>query len=272
MTVFPAHLRGLPAPTLAPLHAEARLALEVTRLLRSDAFRAPRRQGDGRGVLLLPGLLCGDWTLKPLADWLRRSGYTSADAAVRLNVNCSRVQLAHLEARLEWLADRTGGPVALIGHSRGGALARAMAVRRPRLVSGVICLGAPLKTLLNVAPWTWGTIVAIGLAGHVAPGLFSTACWQGACCEEYNAASSSRYPTDVGFVSVYSKLDGIIDWRGCLDPAAEQVEVSRSHFGMVFDAGVYELIANRLNRFARPDTPQVSPPQHRATVGEPIAA
>lgn len=45
---------------------------------------------------------------------------------------------------------------------------------------------------------------------------------------------------------MYSRRDGIVDWRGCLDPAAEHVEVRSSHCGMTHDIAVYERIAQAL--------------------------
>ena len=44
--------------------------------------------------------------------------------------------------RLECAAAAHGGPVAIVGHSRRGLLARVLARRRPDLVSGVIALAA----------------------------------------------------------------------------------------------------------------------------------
>ena len=40
---------------------------------------------------------------------------------------------------------------------------------------------------------------------------------------------------ELAFTAIYSKRDGIVDWRACLDPAAEQIEVRTSHVGMAVD-------------------------------------
>jgi pimeloyl-ACP methyl ester carboxylesterase len=240
--VFP----GLPYPVLAPLYAESRLPLEAAGLMRSAVFSDPPPTGHGQGILLVPGLLAGDWSLALMASWLRRVGYEPAGAGMGVNVNCSNRLVDQLAARAEDLAERTGGRVAVIGHSRGGSLTRALAVRRPDLISGIVCLGSPLNTLLNVAPWTWGTIFTIGLAGHAIPGLFTTQCWNGACCEQYNAESRGPFPANVAFISIHSTRDGIVDWRGCVHPAAENLAVQSSHFGMAVDDAVYEILRDRL--------------------------
>jgi len=35
---------------------------------------------------------------------------------------------------------------------------------------------------------------------------------------------------DVGYVALYSRSDGIVNWRSCLDPHADElVEIGRAH-------------------------------------------
>jgi hypothetical protein len=66
---------------------------------------------------------------------------------------------------------------------------------------------------------------------------------------------------EVAFTAIYSKRDGIVDWRACLDPAAEQVEVRTSHCGMAVDPVVMDHVltalrnqqVRRANRLAAPD-------------------
>ena len=65
----------------------------------------------------------------------------------------------------------------------------------------------------------------------------------------------------MAFTAIYSKRDGIVDWRACLDPAAQQVEVRTSHCGMAVDpvvmdhvlAALREQQVRRANRQADPD-------------------
>ena len=45
---------------------------------------------------------------------------------------------------------------------------------------------------------------------------------------------------------MYSRSDGIVDWRSCLDPAARHVEVAACHIGMAVNAGVYRAVADAL--------------------------
>ena len=62
-------------------------------------------------------------------------------------------------------------------------------------------------------------------------------------------------PEGVGYVSVYSRTDGVVDCRSCLDPDAEHVEVDASHIGMAVNPGVYRAVAAALARFDRGRAP-----------------
>jgi hypothetical protein len=60
----------------------------------------------------------------------------------------------------------------------------------------------------------------------------------------------SRAPLDpsVDFTVLYSRRDGIVDWRACIDPAADAVEVTSSHVGMAFDPVVFDAVREALDR------------------------
>jgi triacylglycerol lipase len=243
----------IPAPHLPPLWRETRLGLEAAQLLRSPVWRGEGvPPGDGRPVLLIPGFLAGDGTLATMARWLRANGYRTQRAGIRANVGCSQDACERIEERIEALAARAGQPVAIIGQSRGGVLARVVAARRPDLVSGIVTLGAPTLGMLRVHPLVLlhvGFVGALGTGG--VPGLFRMSCWRGACCEAFRADLIQGFPATVRYVSVYSRSDGIVDWRACLDGAAdEHVEIDASHCGMALSAGAYEEVARALAGFA----------------------
>ena len=63
----------------------------------------------------------------------------------------------------ERLAEESGRRIAVVGQSRGGSCARALAVRRPDLVEKVVTLGSPLRNQFDVHP---GVMVQIGLLGN----------------------------------------------------------------------------------------------------------
>ena len=53
-------------------------------------------------------------------------------------------------------------------------------------------------------------------------------------------------PPGVSAVAIYSRSDGVVSWRACLDPSARQVEVESSHAGMPVNREVYRALAKIL--------------------------
>ena len=240
---------GVPFPVLTPLWRESRVGLEAAALLRSPVWRGEGvPPGGGRPVLLVPGFLAGDGSLGTMAKWLRANGYWTRRAGIRANVGCSQESCLRLEERVEALAERTGRRVTLVGQSRGGVLARVIAVRRPDLVERVVTLGAPTVSMLAVNPLV---LLQVGLVGALGtgrvPGFFSMRCLRGACCAQFRADMTGPFPDDIRYTVLYSRSDGIVDWRACLDTEADElVEIRASHCGMGLNRSAYEHIARAL--------------------------
>src|SRR5260370_23356013 len=88
-------------------------------------------------------------------------------AGVAFNVMYSEVMLRPLVDTLTTLHRRTGARVSLIGHSRGGVLAKVLSHRKPDLVEQVITLGSPLKDPYDVHPLTMAGVHAAHLYNAV---------------------------------------------------------------------------------------------------------
>jgi hypothetical protein len=73
------------------------------------------------------------------------------------------------------------------------------------------------------------------------------ACYTGYCDCDAVSALQTPCAQPVPHTAVYTKTDGIVDWRVCVneDPAMNY-EVKGTHVGLVFNRSVYELIATRL--------------------------
>jgi triacylglycerol lipase len=249
-----------------PLWREARLGLEAAALLRDPVLRGEGlRDGRGRPVLLIPGFLAGDGSLRMMAGWLSRAGYRATRAGMLANVDCSGAVLERLEPRLERVVREQGRRAVLIGQSRGGGLAKVLARRRPDLVGGIVTLGSPQLDPLAVHPLVRLQVEAVGALGSLgAPGLFRRSCLSGDCCADFWEHLAGPLPGGVGFVSVYSKSDGVVDWRACLDPCAdEHVEIASSHLGMALSPAAWRAVASALERFRRAEA---RPPKKPARV------
>jgi triacylglycerol lipase len=230
---------------IAPLRGELRYGLELARLLADARFRGVTRAPGRRPILLIPGFLAGDASLTVLAGWLRRRGHEVNRSGMLVNADCAGRVLASLEGRLAEL----DGPVIVIGQSRGGTLARALAARNPQDLAALVTLGSPVLDPLAVSPSVLRTVSSLARLGDLGlPGVFSTECRDGACCTEFHAALEAPLPPSMPTLAVHSRSDGIVDWRACLDPYARCFEVDGSHCGMAVNADVYRELERLLDR------------------------
>ncbi len=238
-----------------PIWRETRFGLELASLRRSPIYRGDGvSNAGGQPVILIPGFLAGDDSLGIMTKWLRRTGHRTSSASMRANIDCSEAAVSRIERRAEALAERQGERVAVVGQSRGGTFARVLARRRPDLVSGIVTLGTPHVDPLAIHPLVHLQLIAIGALGTLrVPGLMKYSCLHGDCCEPFWEDLQGALPRGVGYTSVYSKTDGIVDWRSCLDPAAEHVEIDSSHVGMANHPEAYRAVSLALTDFRRRD-------------------
>jgi triacylglycerol lipase len=232
---------------VGPIWGELRYGAELARLLASSEYRSVKRRADAPPALLIPGFMAGDPSLSVLRGWLRRRGHRVRMSGIRTNVGCAEVLVGRIEKRLQELARDSGVPVVLIGQSRGGALARVLAVRNPEAVAALVTLGSPVVDSLAVSSQVLRTVRWVAALGDIGvPGVFSSTCKDGACCAQFRAELAAALPRRVRATSVYSRSDGIVDWRACVDPRAEAVEVASSHCGMSVNVDVYRALDNAL--------------------------
>ena len=227
------------------MRGELRYWLELARLLVDRRFLSVKPAGDSLLVLLIPGFMAGDASLTALAGWLRRRGHEVRGSGMLFNVGCAGRELGRLEEKL----DEFDGPVIVIGQSRGGTLARALAAGHPDQVAGLVTLGSPVLDPLAVSPSVMRTVRSVARLGDLGmPGVFSSDCMDGACCADFSARL--RTPLDPGMatLAVHSRSDGIVAWRACLDPYANCVEVDGSHCGMAVNPAVYRELESALER------------------------
>lgn len=210
-------------------------------------------------VLLVPGLMASDWTMRAMAQTLRRAGHVTVPARIGINVGCTRELVDRLEDRLEGIRATYGRRAAVVGWSRGGTLGKLITIRRPELVSALITLGSP-----NVNPLAVSRIVGMQirfLTRLNAVGvrqLLGSDCLSGDCAESMRALLASPFPAHVPYISVYSKRDGVVDWRACCDADAELIEIRASHFQLGVDPRVLRLVAERLGQLERAAVPAAS--------------
>ena len=194
---------------------------------------APR--GDGHGVLVLPGLLASDMSTTLLRRYLSWLGYNVCGWQLGRNVGPTDKVLAELPRVLADLARRTGGPVSIIGWSLGGIYARELAREQPVLVREVITLGSPFRLTdprQSRADGSYRRRSHLHATGHPIP-----------------TAEQVARPLEIPSTAVYSRQDGIVSWRTCVEPETtlhENVEVRCAHLGFGVDPATLWVIADRL--------------------------
>jgi pimeloyl-ACP methyl ester carboxylesterase len=228
---------------MTALQAELRFWPELASLMSDPRFWNPARGSGRQPVLLIPGFLAGDASMTVMAGWLRRRGHRVRTSGIRFNVGCSGRDLDRLDTVLSAFEE----PVILIGQSRGGTLARAVAARHPEKIAALVTLGSPVLDPLAVSPSVLRTVRSVAFLGDLGvPGLFSTGCRDGECCAEFRSLLAKPLPSDAPALALYSRSDAVVDWRACLDPSAECVEIDGSHCWMAVNPEVYRELERRL--------------------------
>jgi triacylglycerol lipase len=214
-------------------------------------------------VLLVPGFLAGDATLKAMSTFLRHQGFRTYRSQIHVNAGCTREAADRLERRIETIAIRRNRKVTIVGHSLGGMLARGLASRRPDLIEGIVSMGSPVLApgaIHRVLAWDAEMLARLTRAGF--RGLMSSDCFGGECARQSFEESKLPIDPEIAFTAIYSKRDGIVDWKACLDPAAQHVEVRTSHVGMAVDPIVMDhvlaaLREQQVTRASRQEDPGV---------------
>ena len=221
-------------PGLGLLLAEMRGIFEFnTSLLLSPLLmRAPK--GDGHPVLTLPGFLASDLSMVPMRRYLRELGYDAYAWKMGRNIGGVSRMRAALRDRLAGIHAATGRKVSVVGWSLGGVYARDLALQAPDLVRCVVTLGSPFA---NDVRATNATRLYEALSGEAVEDD-----------SELRKAIAGDLP--VPATSIYSRTDGIVNWRTCLQrpsDTAENIEVRlASHVGLGVNAAALWAVADRL--------------------------
>ncbi len=228
--------------------AEYRWQAELARLLVDPVYRGegvPR--GTDEPVLLIPGFLAGDESLRIMRGWLRRMGYDARASGIALNVECSDRAVDRLDDRVGRIQAETGRRVALIGHSRGGHFAKALAHRRPERVRAVVSMGAGLDTPFDISIPTKAAVAAFReLHAVTSDRVARNGCFTATCRCQFARDYAGAFPAQVPLTSIYTRGDGVVMWEACVVSYADNVEVTGSHIGLAFNRKSYRAVGSAL--------------------------
>ena len=224
----------LRAPGLGLLLAEVRGIFEFNTsvLLSPLLMRAPK--GDGHPVLALPGFLASDLSMAPMRRYLRELGYDAYAWKMGRNTGGLSRMRAALRERLTEIHESSGRKVSVVGWSLGGVYARDLALQAPDLVRCVVTLGSPFA---NDVRATNATRLYEALSGETVG-------------EDSELREAIAGDLPVPATSIYSRTDGVVNWRTCLlrpSDTAENIEVHlASHTGLGVNAAALWAVADRL--------------------------
>jgi len=227
-------------------------------LVMSSVYRGqgmPR--GDGRRVLVIPGLFGTDIYLRTMRTWLRRIGYTPERSSLFGNVGCSDRLVDIIDDKLPAGDD----PIAIVGHSRGGMLAKALATRLGPRCSHFIALGSPVGGILRQGIDGLRALAAndghraanelahqsVYRAGQRALKFLDPDCDAPHCaCRYFDDLFGPLHPATKA-CSIYSKDDRVVSPNACPIAGATNIEVGGSHGGLAYNRAVYPHIAEALS-------------------------
>ncbi len=204
--------------------------------------------GDGRPVLVLPGFTTGDRSTRPLRRLLGDLGHRTYGWGLGVNVGPTPRILEGLVRRLDRVTRNGERPTAIVGWSLGGIYGRELARAYPDSVSQVVTLGSPIQMVgadESAAQPMWER-----LRRFHAPGFVRT------------VRDADRPALRVPSTSIYSRTDGVVNWRACLverTSISENVRVYGSHCGLGYNTAALAVIAERLAQPAGRWTPFTPP-------------
>lgn len=177
------------------------------------------REGDGRPVMLLPGLLNTDRTNIVLLRFLNKLGYRAHGWGLGRNFGVRTVgaDAERLIARIEALA-AAEGPVTLVGVSLGGIIARLVAHRRPELIREIVTISSPFAGD-GKATNVWRVFELATGERLDDPAVVSRSA---------EIASPPTVPT----TAIWSRSDGLVAGAHCRDTHGRSIEIRSSHLGV----------------------------------------
>lgn len=199
---------------------------------RARLKAAPR--GDGRPVMILPGLINTDRSNVLLQRFLQRLGYRVEGWGLGRNLGARAIgrEGEVLMRRIAALHRDTGQPVTLIGVSLGGIMARIAAHRAPDLVREVITISAPYAG-----------------SAHATNVWRSFEFFTGDRLDDDHVvaqAALAAAPLPLPETAIWSRSDGFVAGEICYTPGSRAIEVRSSHIGVQWRAAVMLAVAGIL--------------------------
>lgn len=252
----------LAPPSRAAIALEARVFLDLVKmgspLIRS--YRLRMEQTRHQRVMVVPGFGAGDNYTWPLRKVLSHLGFEVLGWG--LGVNKAGLDIPHTLAdlhprwkfepkdeyrreggvpyvidrlieRVESVAAQSDQPIALVGWSLGGLMAREVAREMPHAISQVITMGTP---------------VVGGPKYTMAVNAFKER-----NCDvdwiEQGVALRDENPIQVPITALVSPTDGVVSYGAAIDrnsPLVEHINIDVSHLAFPYSTKVWDIVQDKL--------------------------
>ena len=210
--------QAVSVPPLRHYLGEARIAADWLRGRLAEDRLAARYPGDGRAVIVIPGLFTSDSRTNMLRRVLKKAGYRTYGWGLGRNMPIKADILDRFDTRVSEVQAREGGAITLVGWSLGGLIARAYAKKAPEKIAGVITLGTPISgDPRSNRAWKIYELVADHKVDN--PPV------------DFDRATKPPVPT----TAIWSARDGIISVdaaRGRAHERDREIEIGCGHFAM----------------------------------------
>jgi pimeloyl-ACP methyl ester carboxylesterase len=220
-------------PALRHYLGEARIGFDWLHGRMMESALAARYPGNGRAVIVIPGLFTSDNRTAMLRRVLKKAGYRTYGWGLGRNMPIKADILDRFGARVAEVQARAGGTVTLIGWSLGGLIARAYAGHAPERIAEVITLGTPFSgNPRSNRAWKIYELVADHKVDS--PPLV------------FDRAAKPPVPT----TAIWSARDGVISAeaaRGLAHERDGEVEIRCGHFAMSSAPDALEAVLRTLS-------------------------
>jgi pimeloyl-ACP methyl ester carboxylesterase len=218
-------------------------------------------------VVVVGGFATPRGALKGLAEALNRDGFDAKAVTHRGGIDCSERSYTALLEVVRRGVVASGGPVLMVGFSRGGQFARVLAARHRELVAGVVTLGTPYPPGLKPLSWSARARIAfLGLLGSAGvSGVVTLGCLGTGCCRRFWEDLRSSWPETIPLVACYAAKDRVVHWRAGIDPAAKVDVIRTGHVGLLFSGESHRRVCRHLHAMASSFAPQDPADRPRTT-------
>lgn len=196
---------------------------------------SPEKKGNGKHVLVLPGLMGVDRLTKKLRTFINNIGYQAHPWGLGRNLGDTTTYLPKLEAKIDKLYQDRGEKIVLIGWSLGGIYARELAKLHPEKIEQVITLCSPFKIKheKNYGEFIMNLTAKIKKFKPNPPELLA----------------NMGNPPPMPVTALYTKTDGIVPWEVCLENETDihkNIELKCGHIAVIYHDEAMKIIADKL--------------------------